>query len=144
MVVTKRLQTLLILQFHMLLLPVWSFNSLLSEGASLVVTCIGWRRGHKETCLICSGTLMKTGRKKCHYPVTKNGRLDCGLVRNAKARAAQQGKLSSIMSGGWKRYASKCHVKRTVYTFLALLIAASDKSEPITLKPRYILPRTQV
>jgi hypothetical protein len=32
-------------------------------------------------------------------------------LRNAKARAAQQGKLSSIMSGGWKRYASKCHVK---------------------------------
>src|SRR5215469_14792085 len=95
----------------MLLLPVWSFNSLLSEGASLVVTCIGWRRGHKETCLICSGTLKKTGRKKCHYPVTKNGRLDCGRVRNAKARTAQQRKLSSIMSGGWKKYASKFQVK---------------------------------
>ena len=107
----KNTETLLILQFHMLLLPVWSFNSLLSEGARLVVTCIGWRRGHKETCLIYSGTLKKTGRKKCHYPVTKNGRLDCGQVRNAKARAAQQGKLSSIMSGGWKRYESKCHVK---------------------------------
>ena len=111
-----RLQTLLILQLHMLLLPVWSFNSLLSEGASLVVTCIGWRRGHKETCLIYSGTLKKTGRKKCHYPATKNGKLDCGRVRNAKARAAQQRKLSSIMSGGWKTYASKCHVKSTLST----------------------------
>lgn len=52
-------------------------------------------------------TLLPDGR----YPVTKNGKLDCGRVRNAAARAAQQGATSAIVRGGIRTYQRKCGIK---------------------------------
>jgi hypothetical protein len=51
-------------------------------------------------------TLLSDGR----YPITKNGKLDCGRVRNAVARAAQQGATAAIVKGGIKTYLKKCGV----------------------------------
>jgi hypothetical protein len=51
-------------------------------------------------------TLLKSGK----YPITKNGKLDCGRVRNAVARAAQQGDTAAIVKGGIKTYLKKCGV----------------------------------
>lgn len=70
-----------------------------------------WYKGHTETCLIVGKKMHKIGKPKCHFPVTKNGSLNCGRVRNARARAAQQGKTAEIMRGGWKKYAKRCGVK---------------------------------
>jgi hypothetical protein len=49
-------------------------------------------------------TLLKDGR----YPVTKNGKLDCGRVRNAVARAAQNNDTANIVKGGIKTYLKRC------------------------------------
>lgn len=51
-------------------------------------------------------TLLPSGK----YPVTKNGKLDCGRVRNAVARAAQNGDTAAIIKGGVKKFLSDCGV----------------------------------
>lgn len=51
-------------------------------------------------------TLLKDGR----YPITKNGKLDCGRVRNAVARAAQNNTLPAISKAGIKSAIKKCGI----------------------------------
>ena len=50
-----------------------------------------------ETCLVPTG-----------YPVTKNGQLDCGRVRNAAARGKQNGSIWILKRNGLCSYMSKC------------------------------------
>ena len=52
-------------------------------------------------------TLLPDGR----YPITKNGKLNCGRVRNAVARAAQNGDTSAIIKGGIRNAIKKCGVQ---------------------------------
>lgn len=51
-------------------------------------------------------TLVKGGK----YPITKNGKLDCGRVRNAAARAAQNGATAAIIKGGIRAAQKKCGI----------------------------------
>lgn len=51
-------------------------------------------------------TLLPSGK----YPITKNGKLNCGRVRNAVARAAQNNDTAAIIKGGVRAAISKCKV----------------------------------
>lgn len=57
-------------------------------------------KGHKERCL-----------KKDSYPITKGGELNCGRVRNAVARASQNGDIAAIKKGGVKTYLKRCGIE---------------------------------
>jgi hypothetical protein len=57
-------------------------------------------KGHSERCLSHDS-----------YPITKHGKLDCGRVRNAVARAAQNGDTSKIIKGGARSAIKKCGIK---------------------------------
>lgn len=52
-------------------------------------------------------TLLPSGK----YPITKNGKLNCGRVRNAVARAAQQGATGAIKKGGIMSAIKQCGIK---------------------------------
>lgn len=52
-------------------------------------------------------TLLPDGR----YPITKNGKLNCGRVRNAVARAAQNNDTAAIIKGGVKAAIKQCGVE---------------------------------
>lgn len=73
----------------------------------------GWYNGHVETCLVHGGHMKRKGHKmaKCKYPVTKNGKLNPGRIRNARARAAQNGDTAAIMKGGWRKFAKRAGIK---------------------------------
>lgn len=71
----------------------------------------GWYKGYRETCLIIHGHRKRSGHPICKYPVTKYGKLNPGRVRNARARAAQNGDTAAIMRGGWKKFAKRAGVK---------------------------------
>ena len=68
------------------------------------MTGTGNYRGHKEKCFIVS-------HGECHYPYTKNGKVSRGRIRNAMARAAQQGKIAAIKRGGFCRIARANGIK---------------------------------
>lgn len=70
-----------------------------------------WYKGHMETCLVVGKKMHRTHKPKCNYPMTKHGKPDCGRVRNARARAAQNNDTGAIMRGGWKKFAKRCGVK---------------------------------
>ena len=59
-------------------------------------------RGKRETCLI---------PKRNAYPITKNGKVSVGRIRNAAARAAQHGDVAAIKKGGFCRIARRHKVK---------------------------------
>lgn len=68
----------------------------------------GYYNGKTEICLVHGGRGKKgkdKGKPICKYPVTKNGKLNCGRVRNAASRAAQQG----IKLSGLEPYRKRCH-----------------------------------
>ncbi len=58
-------------------------------------------RGHRETCLI---------PKLNKYPITKNGKISVGRIRNAAARAAQNNDIAAIKKGGFCRIARRYKV----------------------------------
>jgi hypothetical protein len=51
------------------------------------------------------------GKAKCHFPITKNGKLSCSRVRNAGARGSQQGVIETLKNNGLCTYERKCKIE---------------------------------
>ena len=62
-----------------------------------------------ETCLI-PGTAKAPGK----FPVTENGKLSPGRIRNVAVRASQHGYVQQVLKGGYCGYASKAKVESSL------------------------------